>query len=91
MELEIKTYNSLPCETSKFKINGVDAYVDDFGCSDDMNPDRAEPYGCGDHRFTSKLPEPGVLSKYNINLEEYILICEQLESKLDVGACGWCV
>ena len=32
-----------------------------------------------------------VLDKYNITEEEYYNICNELECKLCVGGCGWCV
>lgn len=39
-------------------------------------------------------PEPPteiVLRKYSITKEEYYSICDELENKLHVGRCGWCV
>ena len=42
-------------------------------------------------RFEPQSPTKEVLAKYNITEEEYNKICDELEDKLCVGRCGWCV
>ena len=42
-------------------------------------------------RFKPQSPTKEVLDKYNITEEEYNKICDELEDKLCVGRCGWCV
>ena len=48
-------------------------------------------YGCDDMRFEPQSPTKEVLAKYNITEEEYNKICDELEDKLCVGSCEWCV
>lgn len=36
-------------------------------------------------------PAKEVLHKYNITEEEYYKICDELEDKLYVGHCEWCM
>jgi hypothetical protein len=40
--------------------------------------------------FVTKSPKVSVLNKYNISVEEYYAIGNQLEDKLSFGSCGWC-
>ena len=91
MVLIIKTFHALPCELEIFTINGKDAERKDFGDTYDHDIARAEPYGCGDMYFEPKPPTKEVLHKYNITEEEYRNICKELEDKLSVGSCGWCI
>ena len=44
----------------------------------------------GSH-FDPKPPTKEVLDKYNITDKEYYNICNELEDKLCVGSCGWCI
>lgn len=91
MELVIKPFHSLPCHLEVFTIKGKDADQDDFGEVFDHNEEIREPYGCGDMYFDSKPPTKEVLDKYRITEEEYYNICNELECKLCVGSCGWCI
>ena len=91
MEIIIKPYHALPCELQDFTINGIQADKNDFGFTQDSDRENAPEYGCGWMEFTSIMPTNEVLEKYNITLDEYNQICEQLESKLCVGTCGWCI
>ena len=91
MELIIKPFHALPCELEIFTINGNDSERKDFGDTYDHDIARAEPYRCGDMYFEPKPPTKEVLDKYNITEQEYYNICNELEDKLRVGSCGWCV
>ena len=91
MELKIKTYYALPCRTEVFTINGKSAEQNDFGDTYDHHHEDAEPYACADMHFDSKPPTKEVLNRYNITDKEYYDICNELECKLCVGHCGWCV
>ena len=91
MELVIKPYRELPCRLDIFSINGKDAEQEDFGEVYDHDKESAEPYGCGDMYFEQEPPTKEVLDKYNITEEEYYYICNELECKLGIGCCGWCV
>lgn len=80
------------CTTKKFKINGIDAYYDDFGYKRDNAPLKAPEFGCGDMRFILKRdPDICVLRKYGITREEYCRIANELESALSFGYCELCV
>lgn len=46
---------------------------------------------CADMQFDPKPPTEEVLNRYNITEEEYYNICNELECKLCVGSCGWCI
>ena len=89
MELIIEPCDALPCELETFTINGKSADSSDFDDTFDHNEKRH--YGCGDMRFEPQSPTKEVLAKYNITEEEYNKICDELEDKLCVGSCGWCV
>lgn len=91
MELIIEPFSGLPCALNTFTINGKDANSMDFGDVYDHDNENAEPYGCGDMYFEPKLPTSDVLKYYNITVDDYNAICRELESKLYVGKCGWCV
>ena len=91
MKLIIKPYDALPCELETFTINSNTADSSDFGDTFDHNKELKEHYGCGDMRFEPQSPTKEVLAKYTITEEEYNKICDELEDKLCVGRCGWCV
>ena len=87
MELELTTYRCLPCSTECFKINGIDADEYDFGGKTIGGDCMENTCYC---RFEKKLPSQAILDKYNITVDEYALVCEELEIKLNVYNCGWC-
>lgn len=91
MEVIIKPLHSLPCRLEVFTINGKSAEQNDFGDMYDHDTESAEPYACADMHFDSKPPTKEVLDKYNITEKEYDIICDELEDKLWVGRCGWCI
>ena len=77
------------CGLKIFEINGIKAYSYDFGTQEDIAPDDAYPYCCGDMQFIPKESTPKVLNKYRITQAEYEQICEELDC-LSFGECGWC-
>lgn len=89
MTLNLRIYDCL-CETAEFKINGIDADYCDFGEKYDCEREYADDYCCGNMRFFPKVANETVLKKYNITADEYRAICEELESNLSFGSCGWC-
>ena len=91
MELIIEPFNALPCVLKIFTINGTKADSNDFGSTFDHINGEKEVYGCCNMYFESKSPTEEVLHKYNITEEEYYKICNELEEKLHVGHCEWCV
>lgn len=89
MKLKLEFYGCL-CSTEKFVINGVFADVGDFGCKEDLNPEDAPDYGCGNMSFVPRLPTKAVLDRYSITVDEYQSICEKLADGLHFGRCSWC-
>lgn len=90
MKLNCKAFGAL-CELEVFTINDIEADYHDFGTKEDIDPESAEPYGCGNMKFIPKEPSQEVLDKYKITEDEYNLICEKLDTELSFGCCGWCV
>lgn len=89
MKLELKCYEYL-CALELFKINDIEAYYEDFGIKEDISPETAEEYSCGNMQFMRKNATKEVLDKYHITIEEYEEICDKLDC-LSFGCCGWCV
>ena len=88
MKLRIETYEGLPCETSTFVVNNVSADVKDFGVTDYESDGY---YGCISNTFEPfRHPPKNVLNKYRISLEEFLVIGDILQEKLDIHNCGWC-
>lgn len=86
-------FGSCYCCCTEFIVNGIDAYYDDFGEKYDRAMERAEPYCCGDMRFTRHADIAKVnecLSKYGITIEQFNEIANELEKGLSFGECGWC-
>lgn len=77
------------CYLPIFKINRINANETDFGNQEDISPETAEPYCCGDMQFIPKESTEEVLNKYKITQAEYEQICEELDC-LSFGTCGWC-
>ena len=91
MELIVEPYVSLPCELETFTINGKKANSIDFGNTIAYEEGEEDTYGCSNMHFEPEPPTKEVLAKYNITEEEYNKICDELEDKLCVGHCEWCV
>ena len=92
MEIVIKTCRHLPCACEVFEINGKSASIADFGYMADIRPELAEPYACGCKVFIPNQNEAEEAMKtYGITIDEFNKVCEELEEKLFVGSCGWCV
>lgn len=88
MNIEIKTMRpGLPCKLEIFKINGIEADIEDFGETERSG--NCMNYTCS-KTFNFKLPTEEVLKKYSINLKEYSEICDRLEDELHVSRCGMC-
>ena len=88
----IKDKKGMPCEFKKFKVKGKPAIISDFGEMKDTDSKHAQPYSCKCMKFIpAKHIKQYVLDKYNITYAEALEICDELESKLNVGECGYCV
>ena len=76
------------CYCEIFVINGIKADEDDFGNGADDG--YGENYCCEDRVFAPRLATQEILNKYNINLNEYNTIANELVGKLSFGACCMC-
>lgn len=90
MVLKLEIYKCL-CATEIFKINGMNADSSDFGYQEDINPESADDYACGDMTFIGIPSTIEVLKKYNISEKEYNQIVDKLTDGLSFGNCGWCI
>lgn len=97
MTIQFEQYKTFPCVASKFKINGIEAFVDDFGVVHDVGDgfeceyEDIVKWGCIDLQFDRKDLTTEVLNLYKINKKEYDEVCDLLTEKLNIGMCGWCV
>lgn len=91
MKLVIEPMNTLPCRLEVFAINGKNANQNDFVYAYDHDIENAETDTCSDMQLEFKFITKEKLDKYNITEEEYYNICNELECKLCVGSCGWCI
>ena len=85
LKLEVETYETMPCELQTFRINGVDAELEDFGM---VIKDDFGGYECTDIRFEETNQPP--LGKYGLTYEEYDEVCQVLSSTFKIGRCDWC-
>ena len=79
------------CRMSVFRINGIDAVTEDFGCGADEDPYHAFLEGCGNRVFRRIPATDEVMNKYGISLEDYDEVAGRLEELLSFGSCSWCV
>jgi hypothetical protein len=87
MKIEIKVPTAMPCRPEVFKINGVNAELEDFGS---IEKEQGGWYSCKNIRFQHKLPTTAVLQKYRISLEQYAEVVRELERRLDLHSCSMC-
>ena len=88
-EYEVVAYEYI-CGLRVFTVHGVDANEEDFVEQDDRDPGNAPDRGCGYMQATVIPATEKVLKKYNITLEEYTTIAEDVAEKLSFGRCGKC-
>ncbi len=79
------------CALEKFVVNGVEASENEFVTQGDEGSDYAEDYACGNMQASPIVPEQKTLDKYEITLDEFKVIAEDVAEKLSFGCCGWCV
>lgn len=85
LRLEVETYETMPCELQTFRINGIDAELEDFGM---VVKEEFDGYECTDIRFEETNQPP--LGKYGLTYEEYDEVCQVLSSTFKIGRCDWC-
>jgi hypothetical protein len=88
-EYEAVAFDCL-CEMRVFTVHGVNARREDFVEQYDRDPRNAPEYGCGDMQATIIPATERVLKKYDITLEEYDKVAEDVAKKLSFGRCGMC-
>lgn len=93
MTYEFKARDNMPCEAEVFKINGIDADMDDFGGVNlghipwlDDDEDMTE---CEMNGFFGEQPTEEILEKYGITEEEYDEILDNLNGEF-FGKCSAC-
>ena len=89
MKLKLQCYGCL-CELKAFEINDIKADYMDFRTKEDTDTYNAPDYGCGNMQFIPKPVTQKVLDKYQITVDDYNKICEELDC-LSFGYCGWCI
>ena len=88
LEVEPFTYD---CSLRLFRINNIEACADDFGYMEDVSPETAPEFGCGDKSFIRfDNIEEEVLKKYHIDMSEVEKIQDILSEKLHIGRCSLC-
>ena len=96
MKIEIEMRFFVPCETEVFRINDIEATLDDFGRGCDKDPEHAEDYGCGNWTFSafddfSFGRDDKLIKKYDLaGLKELNALCNFLQDFCSCGSCGWC-
>lgn len=85
----IEPNSIMPCILYMFKINDINAEIEDFGVTMDIDNDDNE-LGCTNHSFIKKDIDEYILNKYQINIDEYDEICNELARNLNIGTCGAC-
>lgn len=85
MTLEIETCETMPCELQTFRINGIDAELEDFGM---VVKDDFDGYECTKLRFEESGHPP--LKKYGLSYSDYDEICAVLLDTFRVERCDWC-
>lgn len=86
----ITNMSKYSCTLTEFKINGKEADVDDFGYTEDLSPETAPIYGCGNRCFVPIVSTNKVLYKYDISINEYLQVCDRLCEVLHIGECCLC-
>ena len=77
------------CEV-KLTVKGKEADLEDFGDDNDIDPQNAPRWGCGNRFFEVYEECPEILEKYGITVEEYDEIGFWLQRCLSIGCCDWC-
>ena len=89
--VDVVRSNSEVCLIIDMKVNGVNAYLFDFGTMKDLKPHQAPSSGCGDRSFIPKRPIPTtILNKYKLTPEDGEDLLALLEKELHIGYCKRC-
>lgn len=92
LSIEIETYKSLPCRTKAFRVNGIDADINDFGETDDTGRCNVTECGCGCMEFVSNNSKMNdAMQRYNVSEDEFHEVQKRLELSLCVGECSLCL
>lgn len=77
-----------PCRLESFKINGIEADVNDFGFIKTLEKSYC---GCLLLNFVPSLPQKYLLSYYGITEKEYYEIIDKLKNIFNIEFCCECV
>lgn len=89
--VDVVRSNSEVCLIIEMKVNGVNAYLFDFGTMKDLEPQKAPASGCGNRSFVPKRPLPiGIMDKYHLSREDAKDLLDLLEENLHIGYCKRC-
>lgn len=88
LQLEIETYEYLPCSLKVFNINGIRGNINDFG--ETTSDGSALRGNCHNEFIPHKKADRAVLRKYGITFAQFQEIGERLEEELYIGGCGYC-
>lgn len=84
--------NTEICEIVDLKINGVPAFIFDFGKSVDLAPEKATACGCGDRTFVPnpKAFTPSVMARYGLRPQDKRDLIWIFKNKFHIGYCKRC-
>lgn len=90
--VEVVRSNCEICEIVDLKINGKEAYIFDFGTSEDIAPDKAPPCGCGERVFTPdpKAFSPLVMEHYGLTRKDVTDLLWIFRNEFYIGHCARC-
>jgi hypothetical protein len=88
--VKLQVYGDL-CSLRVFTIDGKRVDEDDFCTASDEGRDHAGPYSCG-NMIGRALPATNKkLKKYNLTVDEFNEIAEEVASLVSFESCDWCV
>ena len=88
MLMKIKR-NDYFCKLKEFEINGIEADISNFGKFNEEFAEKEER-SCIDRQFVPMSFGMTAKLKYNINAEDYLVVCAALKELLSFGNCSNC-
>lgn len=78
------------CSAEKLTINNKPAFLYDLGISMDVEPDAAQPCGCGNRVFKMKPMTDHTMAEYELDGFDYVTLKEILQEVFSIGMCPRC-
>ena len=90
--VDVVRSNSEVCLILDLKINGVPAYLFDFGSMVDLSKETAPPSGCGDRSFVPNCERytGEILRRYNLTEDDADDLMWILVNRFHIGYCKRC-